>query len=56
MEKKEVRTISVMFNFGSYAKVGVKMIEGKAFEDCIRARSKSIVAYYNDDTKQWKDL
>lgn len=56
MEKKEVRTIYVMFNFGSYAKVGVEMIEGKTFEDCIRARSKRIVSYYNDNTKQWKDL
>ena len=40
-----IKTLQVIFNFGSVATVSVKMYEGKTVEECVRLRSKNIVGY-----------
>lgn len=41
--------IQVIFNFGSVAYVGVKIVEGLSLEECIKRRSADIIGYIIDN-------
>lgn len=42
MKIKEIKTMTVVFNFGSVATVSVKIYEGKTLNECLKMRSEDI--------------
>lgn len=42
---KEIKTMQVVFSFGSVATVSVKIYEGKTLDECVRLRSEKIDGY-----------
>lgn len=45
MKVKEIKTMQVVFNFGSVATISVKIYEGKTLDECVRLRSENIDGY-----------
>lgn len=48
--------VYVHFNFGSYAYVGVDVLEGLSFEECVILRSEDVVSFEDPDTSEWHDV
>ena len=50
MELKEIgrERAYVCFNFGAWVYIGLKIYEGKTYEECLKIHSENIVAYIKD--------
>lgn len=56
MTQTKTARFCVMFSFGSFATVGVKMEEGRSIAENLKARSADIVAYLDEATGRFITL
>ena len=50
------KRIYVGFNFGSYAYVGVELLEGLTLNECIKRRSEDIISWYDEAADTWHNI